>query len=301
MTRSNKDPHSFNKQIKREICKIPIKTITDRQAVLAGVFCQNSENDRKLPSHKVKVINEAGELLLRLLREEGFETEHNIEGDGMTRINILPESIKQFDDCFGVCFRKDSPDFLSSDTLFLRAFLRGVFLCCGYCSNPKKEYRVELHLHNSSIVNVIIWMLHASDIQPNLTTREDMAIIYFKDGDFVSDFLGLIGASSAVMQFENFRAEHEISGYVHRMLNCDSGNTKRQADASANRIQLIEKILLSEESKKLPQELLEAAKTQAMNPGLSISELGNMMDPPIGKSGMNHRLKKLVEIAKGID
>ena len=85
------------------------------------------------------------------------------------------------------------------------------------------------------------------------------------------------------------------------MLNCDSGNTKRQADASANRIQLIEKILLSEESKKLPQELLEAAKTQAMNPGLSISELGNMMDPPIGKSGMNHRLKKLVEIAKGID
>ena len=144
-------------------------------------------------------------------------------------------------------------------------------------------------------------MLHAENIQPSLTMRQNATVITIREGNNVSDFIAFTGATGAMLDFENIRAEKEIKSRVNRDINCDLGNSKRQADASARRTELFINLLNSEEGIKLPQELTDAAIVHINNPGLSITELGQLMNPPLKKSGMNHRLIKLEEIAKTLD
>jgi DNA-binding protein WhiA len=117
----------------------------------------------------------------------------------------------------------------------------------------------------------------------------------------VSDFIGHAGATGAMLEFENIRAEKTVSGGVTRVMNCDNGNARRLADAAASRNNLIKKLMKSPKAAKLTPELRQAAEAALGNPGASIAELGQMMDPPIGKSGMSHRLSKLTELANSLD
>lgn len=182
-----------------------------------------------------------------------------------------------------------------------RYFLRGVYLAGGYCSDPSLAYRIELHINESWAAPIVEDMLSDAQIAYRSTQRGGVQVIYITSGDHVSDFLGIIGADLKRLDFENKRAERDIMGNVTRTLNCDSGNTKRQAEAGAVRNELISKLMASEEAASLPKELKEAARVNLENPGASIAELGKLMDPPIGKSGMNHRIQKLLEIAKSLD
>ena len=160
-----------------------------------------------------------------------------------------------------------------------RYFLRGAFLVCGYVTDPKSAYRIELRPVNPEAAE------HA---------------IYIRNGDSVSDFLGIIGASTARLTFENIRIEREVYSDINRAVNCDSGNTGRQAEAAVRRGELIGKLMASPEAEKLPKSLYEAAIVHQQNPGASIAELGSLMNPPISKSGMNHRLSRLIEIAESM-
>ena len=181
-----------------------------------------------------------------------------------------------------------------------RYFLRGCFLSCGYITDPNKTYRIELRPVDSDAAEVITGLLSGFDIAYTEADRGDVHAIYIRNGDSVSDFLGIIGANTARLQFENIRIEHEVYSNINRAVNCDSGNTGRQAEAAARRGELIDKLMASPEAEKLPQSLYEAAVVHQQNPGASIAELGAMMNPPIGKSGMNHRLTRLVEIAESM-
>ncbi|MBR3533239.1 MAG: DNA-binding protein WhiA [Clostridiales bacterium] len=181
-----------------------------------------------------------------------------------------------------------------------RAFLRERFMACGYITDPRTAYRVELRLDDPEEALKISEMLKEYDIPFTAASRKGNEVIYVRSGDGVSDFLGLIGANSARLSFENMRVEKEMKSVVNRVVNCDSGNTGRQAEAAARRGELIGKLLASPEAEKLSPELLEAAAVHQNNPGASIAELGKLMNPPLGKSGMNHRLSKLVEIAENI-
>lgn len=181
-----------------------------------------------------------------------------------------------------------------------RYFLRGAFLSCGYVTEPKSAYRVELRPVNSEAAEVITGILSGFDIAYTEADRGDVHAIYVTNGDAVSDFLGIIGASTARLNFENIRIEREVYSNINRAVNCDSGNTGRQAEAAVRRGELIGKLMASPEAEKLPQSLYEAAVVHQNNPGASIAELGAMMNPPIGKSGMNHRLTRLIEIAESM-
>ncbi len=181
-----------------------------------------------------------------------------------------------------------------------RLFLRGAFLTCGYITDPKDAYRIELRPVNPEARDVITGILFSLDIAYKETQRDGVYIVYIRSGDAVSDFLGIIGASTARLNFESLRTEREVYSDINRAVNCDSGNTGRQAEAAVRRGELIDKLMKSPEAEKLPQSLYEAAKVHQENPGASIAELGKMMNPPIGKSGMNHRLAKLIEIAESL-
>lgn len=181
-----------------------------------------------------------------------------------------------------------------------RLFLRGVFLSCGYITDPKAAYRIEFRPVNAEAADVITGILSGFDISYTEATRGGIRVIYVNSGDYVSDILGLMGASTARLNFESIRIEREVYSDINRAVNCDSGNTGRQAEAAVRRGELIDKLLKSSEAEKLPKSLYEAAVVHQQNPGASIAELGKMMNPPIGKSGMNHRLTRLLEIAESI-
>lgn len=193
------------------------------------------------------------------------------------------------------------PDIDPSSSVERRLFLRGVFISSGYCSDPAKSYRIELHACDINAVKIITDFLERENLTPSCAERGSIYAIYLKNGDDVSDFLGMIGAGNSMMRFESIRAEHEVLAKVNRTMNCDSGNTKRQAEAGAERNRLIRKLMESDKSRDIPADLREAAMVNLANPGASISELGSLMNPPISKSGMNHRLKKLMDIANSLD
>lgn len=284
---------SYTSKLKYEASKVRPKNLSDRQAVIAGCFCCAAEEGAGHAARTVKLTKETTAQMADLLSKEGFP--HLVKG---ARISILPEAFERCDDLLSICFRKGSEDMLSSNREFTRSFLRGAFLSSGYCSDPEKDYRIELHCKNNAITEVLLWMLNSVGINPSLSMRSSYNMIYFKTGDAVSDFIGLIGASNAMMEFENIRAAHELNSYVTRTVNCDAGNFKRQSEASANRTEMFEKLVKSGEVKKLPKELQDVVRVSLENPGASIAELGRMMDPPIGKSGMNHRIIRIIDVAK---
>ena len=126
-----------------------------------------------------------------------------------------------------------------------RYFLRGVFLACGYCSDPSIAYRIELHVKESWAVPIIEDMLAQADVPFRTSGRGEVTVLYITSGDAVSDFLGIIGADLKRLEFENKRAEKEVIGNVTRAVNCDSGNTRRQAEAGAARNELISKLIVN--------------------------------------------------------
>jgi len=284
---------SYTMKLKAEASKVRPKNLSDRQAVIAGCFCCAAQEGTGHAARSVKLTKETTAQMADLLSKEGFQ--HLVKG---AKIEVLPEAFEKCDELLSICFKKVSEDMLSSNRDFTRAFLRGAFLSSGYCADPEKNYRIELHCKNNAITEVLIWMLHSVGIEPSVSMRDSYNMIYFKSGDNVSDFIGLIGASNSMMEFENVRAAHELNSYVTRTVNCDAGNSRRQSEASAQRTESFQRLVNSGESKKLPKELQDVIRVSLENPGASIAELGRMMDPPIGKSGMNHRIIRIIDVAK---
>lgn len=179
-----------------------------------------------------------------------------------------------------------------------RAALRGAFLSVGSASEPSRAYQVEMHVKSAAFARALTLFLHAENIEPNLLPRNGRMVLYFKEGSQIADFLAMIGAHRSLLDFENVRANKEIRNQVNRAVNCDTANAKRLADAGVRRGDLIKALLQSSAAGRIPEELKAAADVLIDNPGLSLQDLGEMMDPPIGKSGMYHRMQKLERIAK---
>ena len=286
---------SFSVRVKAEISRNKIRSLSERQAVIAGVFCAAAGLENT-PALAVKLTKESATHIADLLSREGIT--HLVRAG---KVTVLPESAEKLKGLIAPVFEPGSEDILSSDRAFSASFLKGAFLSRGYCGDPARSYRIEIHAANPRIVTVLTVMLHSFDIIPAVLKREKYNVIYFKKGDQVSDFLTITGANHHMMEFENQRVEHQVTGNVTRIVNCDSGNSARQSNASAVRYTLIKKLMESPEAGKLPPELKEAAEVSLTNPGASIAELGKLMDPPIGKSGMNHRLMKLTDLANNLD
>ena len=287
---------TFSVQVKLELARLRPKLINTRQAVIAGLFCSFAAVDCDAPANEIKVIPEIKEQVCELLRNE--EISYRADGG---RIAVAGETRDFFAQLFGQCFKPEGMEMLPADEDFVTGFMRGAFLASGYCSDPKKSYRIEFHIPNECVTELICRMLARWDIKPIVKRREQFNAIYFKVGDRVSDFIGYVGAAHARLEFESTRISKSVQSVVTRAVNCDEGNTRRLAEAAANRNELIKRLMESSKAVRLTPELVSAAKANLENPGASIAELGAMMNPPIGKSGMNHRLRKLIEIAEAID
>ena len=282
---------SFSVKVKLETATKAVKKPIQRQTALCGLFL--SQSSVKGSAKIIRIPERLAELTLQL-----FEAEH-IECTYSKGQIILKDiySSNLWERCEELLSGFANGDLSVEDA---RRFLRGAFWGCGYCSDPNNGYRIEFVVHELENATLISAALDVLKIKHIRAQRKGAYAIYFKNGDDVSDFLSYIGSPSAMMEFENVRAQKDVNSKVTRTVNCDEGNSKRQAEAAAQRNELITKVMESGLAGKLPPELREAAKAHMENPGASLADLGAMMDPPIGKSGMRHRLDKIAEYANSL-
>lgn len=179
-----------------------------------------------------------------------------------------------------------------------KAFVRAAFTLCGTISHPDRDYHIEIATPNEALAGFIVQQLNAFEIEARVSPRKSKYVVYLKRAEDISDMLSLLGAAKAMMAFENVRVKKEVSNRVNRQLNCDNSNINRSMNAAEAQIRDIRYIDEELGLDKLPRTLRDMAYTRANNPEMPLAELGELMDPPLGKSGVNARLRRISAIAE---
>lgn len=179
-----------------------------------------------------------------------------------------------------------------------RAYLRGAFLGGGSLSNPEKTYHMEFVTNSLEHGEELSKLIHSFELNSKVIQRKNNYIVYLKEGENIIDLLNVIGAHTALLDLENVRIYKEMRNNVNRLVNCETANLNKTVDAAIRQIEAIRFIKDKTGLKKLPLGLREVAELRLNYPDVSLKELGEMLSPPIGKSGINHRLRKIERIAE---
>lgn len=178
-----------------------------------------------------------------------------------------------------------------------KAFMRGAFLACGSLTDPNKGYHLELVCENEPGAELIMYIMGELQLFPKRVTRKKYEVVYLKDGSMIVDFLNIIGAHNALMDMENVRILKDMRNSVNRRVNCETANINKTVSAAVKQIEDIRYIEETKGLKYLPEGLRKVAELRFDEPEMSLREIGEMLNPPVGKSGVNHRLRKISEIA----
>ena len=181
----------------------------------------------------------------------------------------------------------------------IRWMIKGAYLGAGSINNPENKYHLEISFSQEKDAYKIIEYLKMFDIKSNCIEKNNQYAIYIKDGEEISKFLALLGANKSVLRFEEIRVQREMNNKINRIVNCETANLNKTINASIEQIEAIRKLKKSNNFEKLDEPLKEIAELRVQNPNASLIELGKMLKNPVGKSGVNYRLKKLMEIANG--
>ncbi len=181
------------------------------------------------------------------------------------------------------------------------AFLRGAFLSCGTITDPQKDYHLEFvvpYMNLAKDLSVTIRQAYELDLQPGLTNRKGSFVVYIKGSERVADLLAYMGAGNAAMELMQAKMLKEVRNNVNRKTNFETANIDKTAQAAAAQIIAIEKVMDTAGISVLPEELQELAMLRFRNPEMSLRELGEALSEPLSRSGVNHRLQRIVELAE---
>lgn len=179
-----------------------------------------------------------------------------------------------------------------------RAYLRGAYLCGGSITDPEKSYHMEIVCRDEESANYVVNLFNTFDVDAKLVVRGKYFVVYIKDSSKIVLALNVCEAPIALMEFENAIIVKEMRNQVNRQNNCDVANLNKTISAAQDVISDIKMLIGTEEYENLPDNVKELAKLRVENPDASLKELGELLDPPLGKSGVNHRLRKLSDLAK---
>ena len=178
------------------------------------------------------------------------------------------------------------------------SFLRGVFFAGGSVTDPLKRYHLELATSHLQVSRELESLLRDNGFPPKSLSRNGSYITYFKQSDQIEDFLTLVGAPLAAMSVMSAKMEKDLRNSVNRRLNCDNANLDKAVDAALEQTEAIRRLAEAGLLEQLPGKLQETAAARLENPELSLSELAESLDPPVTKSCLNHRLRKLTGLAR---
>ncbi len=235
------------------------------------------QKEREHRSRPIFAVNLTGQDAERYLADTGALTYGT---DGLHILSDVPATVYESDET-------------------KRAFLRGCFLGGGTCVDPKRSYHLELVLRAEPVASEIMELLNAYSFHARVTIRKERIVIYLKEGDDVTGFLALIGADSAALSMESVRVEKDMRNYINRTNNCETANLDKQVVASLKQRAAIRTIIEHMSLNDLPRSLREAAELRLNYPDATLSELAELAG--IQKSGMNHRLSRLLELATELE
>lgn len=220
---------------------------------------------------------------------------YNIDTD----VKISEEQMRSVIDKIGDLSEPVSP-LLIKNSCCQRAFLRGAFLCIGSMSDPQKSYHLEFVCTDEDKARQLQSVIQGFDIEAKIVLRKKYYVVYLKEGSGIVDLLNVCEAPVALMKLENMRIVKEMRNSVNRRVNCETANITKTVNAATRQIEDIEYIRDHYGLENLPETLRQMVEVRLENPDAPLKELGEYLDPPVGKSGVNHRLRKLSELADRI-
>ena len=297
---------SFSGTAKAEVCRVFPNRSCCALAECFGIllYCNSFTSD------SIKIITESREFatLLPALFKKAFNVSFDVfpslEAPGKLVFQILDEEkigrimhSVGFDPADTVSLHVNLP--LVEEDCCKAAFLRGAFLAGGSVTDPGKGYHLEIATtHKSVAMETYVLMRELGDINMKSAKRSGGHVLYIKQSDLISDFLTFLGAPVAGMGIITAKLEKELNNKVNRRCNCDDANASKVVEAAQEQLAAIRKLEELGVIDKLPTKLRQAAIARKKHPYSALSELAELMDPPITKPAMNHRLKRLVEYAK---
>lgn len=280
---------SFSLEVKKELSKL--NTLVDKKNVKTELLGYMSTKNVSVQKNKIKFST---------------ESEYNINRFGklLNNLGLNDHNIKIQRSVYSITINKNYIEELTennndnkSDDLE-KAFIRGAFLGSGTINNPEKKYHLEISLRNLESAKYILEILKKYNIDFKILEKAKGYSTYTKDGEEISKFLALIGANSSVLKFEEIRVYRDIKNNINRKVNCETANLNKIVNSSVKQINDIKYLREKEKFNELPEQLREIAKIREGNPDASLEELGKLLKNPIGKSGVNHRLRKIQQIAE---
>lgn len=267
--------------------KLNIKLVTENPAVARKLF----RLFKALFNINIEVMVKRGPRL----RKRNYYL--MVVTDDMGSNNILKEIeiLKQKDNLFDISY--ETPVGLLEKRCCRRAYLRGAFLGGGSVSDPGKTYHLEFVSHSLVHSESLRDLINSFGLKSKIAERKGHYVVYLKEGDQVADLLNIIGAHSALLSLENTRIYKQMRNDVNRIVNCETANLGKVVNAAVRQIANIMYIKDTVGLGYLPANLQEVAQLRLRCRDASLKELGQMLSPPIGKSGVNHRLRRIDEIA----
>lgn len=178
-----------------------------------------------------------------------------------------------------------------------RAYIRGAFLCVGYVTDPNKNYHMEFVNHSMEQAKNLQNLLSTFNLDTKIIEKKDNFVLYIKDSEQISELLNIIETHKALIDFENIRILKDVRNNVNRIVNCETANINKVVHAGITQLNNIEYIKAEIGIENLPKQLKEVAILRTENPNASLEEISQLTNPHIGKSGVNHRLKKINNLA----
>lgn len=285
---------SFSKDVKEELAKHIGSARHCQLAELAAImhFCGQYGRDRE-GNYTIGFQTE-NESVAR----KGFtllKKTYNIDTDVEIREEQMGEILSKIGD-----LDKPVSPILIKNSCCQRAFLRGAFLSVGSISDPAKGYHMEFVCTDADKAGQLQGVIQGFDIEAKIVLRKKYHVVYLKEGESIVDLLNVCEAHVSLMKLENLRILKEMRNSINRRVNCEAANITKTVNAAARQIEDIEYIRAHGGFQSLPDSLRQIAQIRLENPDAPLKELGEYLDPPVGKSGVNHRLRKLSEIAENM-
>ena len=298
---------SFSFDTKNELCRLPVQRLCCARAEAYGIllYCNTFT-----PS-EVRIITENPNFAARLPRL--FHRAFNIRFDRQPEQDQPGKMVFQITDSKKLEHIINLLGYDPRQNLVLHinfgmleeeccraAFLRGVFFAGGSITDPQKRYHLELTTSHKQVSRELAALLQDTGFIPKAVGRNGSFVTYFKQSEHIEDLLTLIGAPVAAMEIMTAKMEKELRNSVNRRLNCDSANLDKTVEAAQEQLEAIRLLRSAEKLETLPQKLQQTAALREIHPELTLSELAQEFTPPVTKSCLNHRLRKLVDLAENL-
>ena len=295
---------SFAGKVKNELCRVPVQRLCCARAEAYGVLLYGNT----FSPTEVRLITESADFAARLPRL--FQRAFGLKFDrlpeeergklifGITDRSKLDRIINQlgYDPRQNLVLHVNFG--LLEDECCRTAFLRGAFLAGGSVTDPEKRYHLELDTGHAQASREVAALLTEMGFLPRSVRRGGATVIYFKQSEHIEDLLTTIGAPASAMDVMTAKVDKSIRNGANRAMNCDMANVNKTLDAAEEQLTAIERLRGGSAWESLPEKLRQTAQLRLAYPELSLAQLAERCDPPVTKSCMNHRMRKLLEKAR---